>query len=330
MSFKQVNKSRILELSRELARLQQYFLDQYGVDDIFSNSKIFEIIIADSLGHSIIPGHSGSRDARDDDGGEIEYKHFKETSSNHSWTFNDFSDTTIEKLNDTKYVLFTHINDSSGVYVFDWYYEVEGSVMAEYLANATLAIQNTRKMINVSARQLETRLGITRKYVPSQKSNGRYTQDLNKIYSAIKNMEKESGVENILTSNKIWELLTSIHLNHNVNSEQGGREGAHDAFDELGNQFEYKISKAKSWNFQDISENVLTKYEHLKYFVFAIKNVKSVSIETIYIVDTELLRRIREKLNEKKEKKGAALRRLQISVTLRDIRPYLIKEISVP
>jgi len=329
MTFKNVAKDKILNLSKSLGELQNYFLEKYGVDDIFSNSKIFEIITADSLGHTLIPGHSGSRDAKDKYGGEIEYKHFKETSSNHSWTFNDFSDTTIEKLNETKSVLFTHINDLNGLYEFDWYYEVQGQVMAQYLANATLSIKNTRKMINVSSRQLETKLGVKKIRVPKLIENGQYTQDLNKIYTAIRTMEHESGVANILTSNKIWELLTSIHLGHNVNSEQGGRVGAHDAYDEFGNQFEYKISKSNNWNFQDISENVLAKYEHLKHFVLAIKDVKSVSIKTIYIVDTKLLNRIREKLDAKKIKKGTTLRRLQISLTLRDIKPYLIKEISV-
>ena len=329
MKFKKVNKQRILDLSAELTSLQKYFLKEYGVDDIFSNSKIFEILTADILGHTLIPGHSGSRDARDADGGEIEYKHFKESSSNHSWTFNDFSDTTIEKLNGTKAVLFTHINDLNDVYVFDWYYEVKGSVMANYLAEATLSIKNTRKMINVSPKQIEGRLGIKKIIVKNTMASGRYKADLNKIYDAIKSMELESGVDNILTSNKIWELLTSIHLNHNVNSEQGGREGAHDAFDEYGNQYEYKISKATNWNFQDISENVLSKYEHIKHFILAIKDVDSVSIKTIYVVDINLLDRIREKLEEKKVKKGSAIRRLQISVTLKDIKPYLIKEISV-
>ena len=142
MKFHTVNKDKILALAIELTELQNYFLKQYGVNDIFSNSKIFEIITADSLGHRLIPGHSGSRDALDKDGGEIEYKHYKETSSNHTWTFNDFSDTTIEKLNDTKAVLFTHINDTGGIYEFDWYYEVEGSVMSNFLAEATKKIRH--------------------------------------------------------------------------------------------------------------------------------------------------------------------------------------------
>ena len=44
---------------------------------------------------------------------EYEYKHYKELSSNHSWTFNDFSDTTINKLNSELIsVIFAHIDDS--------------------------------------------------------------------------------------------------------------------------------------------------------------------------------------------------------------------------
>ena len=35
----------------------------------------------------------------------------------------------------------------------------------------------------------------------------------------------------------------------------------HDAEDDAGNLYEYKISKSYSWNFQDISDAVLKKYE---------------------------------------------------------------------
>ena len=80
-------------------------MEHYQVDDIYSNSKIYEILIANQFDHRIIPGHSGSRDAKDLNGNEIEYKHYKESSSNHTWTFNDFSDTTIEKLKTCVFLL---------------------------------------------------------------------------------------------------------------------------------------------------------------------------------------------------------------------------------
>ena len=330
MKFTFINKDRVLELANQLRTLQTHFLDRYDVDYVYGNSKIFEIITADKLGHELIPGHSGSRDARDKDGNEIEYKHFKETSSNHSWTFNDFSDTTINKLIDVK-VLFTHINDISGVYEFDWYYEVEGGIVADYLKEATLSITNTRKMINISPNQIEKKMGVLKTYVKKQDLNGVYSEDLNRIFNVIKNLENETGVINLLTSNKIWELLTAIHLNHNVNSEQGGRAGAHDAYDEFGNQYEYKISKSNSWNFQDISENVLNKYMELENFILAIKDVHSTSIKKIYRIDIQLLNRIKEKLEEKAirfAEKGKVVRRLQVSITLNDAKPYLLEEIT--
>src|SRR3990167_11487494 len=109
--FSSMNTSNVDNLINQLKQLQSDFHATFGVTDIITNSKIFEILIADSLNHILIPGHSGSRDAKDSDGGEFEYKHYKESSSNHTWTFNDFSDTTIKKLNNVKAVIFAHIND---------------------------------------------------------------------------------------------------------------------------------------------------------------------------------------------------------------------------
>ena len=84
------------------------------------------------------------------------------------------------------------------------------------------------------------------------------------IYNIIQELEYITRTKNLLTSNKFWELLVALNLNHTVNSEQGGREGAHDATDKFGNTYEYKVSKNYSWNFQDISQN----YHNLKFQVF--------------------------------------------------------------
>ena len=72
----------------EFAKIQEHFREEYGSKDIVSGSKFYEIIIANELNHDIIPGQSGTKDAKDEKG-EYEYKHYKEQSSNHSWTFND-------------------------------------------------------------------------------------------------------------------------------------------------------------------------------------------------------------------------------------------------
>jgi hypothetical protein len=330
MKFKKINKKKLLIEINNLKIIQNIFLKKYNVDDIFSNSKIFEITIANKLNHILIPGHSGSRDAKDSLDNIYEYKHYKRTSSNHSWTFNDYSENTINKLKEIKSVIFAHINDTGNQFIFDWYYEVDGKIISTYLEEKTKLVKNNRKMINVSSTQIEKFLSIRKTFTDQQVSNNLYGNDLGSIYKAIANIERITGVKNILTSNKIWEVLTSIHLNHNVNSEQGGRVGAHDAFDANNNQYEYKISKNPNWNFQDISENVLSKYNNIKYFILAIKNISNISINRIYFVKVkELLQRIRIKLQEKKERKQGILRRLQISISLSDIKNITEKVINI-
>ncbi len=327
--FSPIDKEEILNLRDELLNIQNIFYEKFEVDDIISNSKIYEILIANTLGHDLIKGHSGSRDATDSSGNQYEYKHFKETSSNKSWTFNDYTDNTIEKLKQTKSVIFAHINDLVDPPIFDWYYEVDGKIVSKYLTDHTSSIQNTRKMINVSPNQIETRLGIE-KIFNKQNMSGIYSKELSKLNNCVKNLENTSNIKNLMTSNKIWELLTAIELNHNVNSEQGGRAGAHDAYDENYNQFEYKISKSTSWNFQDISDNVLNKYREIRNFILVRKDPFNIKIQIIYFVKVEpAITRLIEKLEEKKARAGGNLRRLQVSLTMRDIREIIEKEIVV-
>lgn len=141
--FKPIEKSRFSTLIEKYRKIQSDFLYAFGVDDIFSNSKIYEIVIANELGHNLIPGHSGSKDAKDDSGRIYEYKHYKETSSNHTWTFNDFSDTTIEKLNSCDYVIFAHIADGQFPELFDWYYKVAGKTVSIFLLEATKKLRGS-------------------------------------------------------------------------------------------------------------------------------------------------------------------------------------------
>ena len=61
MAANSVQKVRLRKLLSELKKIQDFFLEKYGVDDIYSNSKIFEILIANELNHILIPGHSGIR-----------------------------------------------------------------------------------------------------------------------------------------------------------------------------------------------------------------------------------------------------------------------------
>lgn len=317
-----IPKIAFYKLVEKYQKIQSDFMLKFSVDDIFSNSKIYEIVIANKLNHILIPGHSGSKDARDEEGNIYEYKHFKESSTNHSWTFNDFSDQTIEELKIAKSVIFAHIEDLNGDIDFDWYYEVSGEIVSNYLKEATLAIQNTRKMINLSSRQLEEKIGVRKIYV-KKSIVGRYDEWIGNILTVCKEIESYTGTKGILTSNKIWEVLIAVELGHMVNSEQGGREGAHDAYDNDGGLYEYKISKTFSWNFQDISENVLNKYLLDTKIILAVVDKTKVKVLHIYSANsTTVVGLLRKKLIDKEKRFkliGKQLRRLQVSLSKNDL-----------
>ena len=311
-----------LKLIQQMQRLQLSFFKVHGVDDIWSNSKVYEIIIANSLGHNLIPGHSGSRDANNEEGIDFEYKHYKELSSNHSWTFNDYSDSTINKLFEENYnLIFAHINDRIFPPNFGWYYQLQGKEVSNYLSIKTKSIRNSRKMINLSSSQIENFFQIPKQIVKQKKQ--KYKLYIDEIFNITRSLEELTNVKNVLTSNKFWEIFVAQSLGHQVNSEQGGRKGAHDAYDKLGNSYEYKISKTFSWNFQDISENVLEKYKEDRQIILGVIDKKNFLVKKIYGADPETtIERLREKLKEKEvrfKKLKKEVRRKQVSLSKRDL-----------
>ena len=315
--------SAVRRLLVELQHVQNEFARLYGVTDIFSNSKIFEILIADHLGLELIPGHSGSCDAKDELGRDVEIKHFKESSSNHSWTFNDFSDNTIEKLQSkVASVVFAHVDDGASPPIVDWFYRVPGENVGRYLADATTRIRNMRKMINVSPRQIECLMHFERTEDGSDWHP--YRDLLAKVFLVIKRLELESDVSNLLTSSKLWELVVAIELGHKVNSEQGGRAGAFDAEDLQGNLYEYKVSSTRAWNFQDISDQVLTKYREREHFVLAVVDKPGLKTTEIHLVEPDrLVPHLKRKLEARKAKlknKGLSLRRNQVSLSAGELK----------
>lgn len=311
----------------KLVKIQEAFYQKYGLSDIYTNSKVFEILIADELNHDLIPKLSGGRDAKCVDG-EIEYKHYKETSSNHTWTFNDFSDTTIARLLLCNSVYFAHIDDTVYPPKFDWFYPVSGQKVSNYLKLATLRIQNTRKMINVGTRQIELQMGVKRVDVNTiTNSKHLYRLYLDEIFTTVKKIEQIVGVKQILTSNKLWEILVSVHTGHKILTEQK----KHDAVDNKGGFYEYKVSKAHSWGFEDISEAVLNKFNEEKAIILATIDKRTMSVLKIYSANpTKVIQRLKEKLQEKDErykKVGKAVRRLQVSLSLIDLKVINAEEI---
>lgn len=320
------NKEEIYKLISGLKDIQDYFSQKYDQKDIFSGSKFYEMIIANQLGHEMIPGQAGTKDGRDENG-EYEYKHYKESSSNHSWTFNDYSDATIEGLKNIKSAIFAHIDDSVFPPKLDWYIEVDGNTCSDYLKQRTESLLaempkgkvNARKMINFSSNQLEKDLGLTKTQVKEVNQAGLYYNKINEISTIAQELEKLTGIDQILTSDKIWELLVSLKLGHQVLSEQKG----HDAKDDSGNFYEYKVSQSYSWNFQDISSKVLEKYKEDKSIILAIVDKEQFKVVEIYEAEpTRVVKRLLEKLNEKEARfaeNGKELRRLQVSLSKGDL-----------
>jgi hypothetical protein len=311
-------------LIEQMRVIQQSFLVQYGVNDIWSNSKIYEVLQANTLSQQMIPGHSGSLDAKDSLGREYEYKHFKESSSNHSWTFNDYSEATIEKLSrHTHEVIFAHINDRIYPPVMDWAFHATGGQVADYLGVFTQGMTNRRRMINISPNQLRERLGLRELRYAKSLNEGPYAKDLVKIFKLVSDLEEIVGVENILTSNKFWEVLVSLPLGHVVNSEQGGRAGAHDAFDSHGGDYEYKVSSSRSWNFQDISPAVLKKYLNCEEIVLAIVDKPGIRVSQVWFAKPHaVVARLQEKLRVKElsyAARGKEIRRQQASLSAGDL-----------
>jgi hypothetical protein len=299
----------------------------HGVNDIFTSSKIFEILIASALEHDLVPGQAGTADAKDPNAHskEFEYKHYKELSSNHSWTFNDFSDSVIKKIQ-TKIdsVYFCHIDDTSFPPHMDWYYKVSGPETARYLRARTPAIRNTRKMINISQKQIteffSNKDKIKKIFIPrdpNQMFKGKYSRELEDVFLSVKKLEDSLGLKNLLTSSKFWELVVAQELGHFVNSEQGGRAGAHDAYDVHGSWYEYKVDKSIGWSFQDISDAVLEKYKEVTAFILAVVDKPNFVVKHVYSVEPqsliEIIRKKRDAKAEDYKKRGKEVRRDQVT-----------------
>lgn len=302
------------QLINRLKVLADYFFSN-GIDDIYTNSKIYEVLIAEQFGHQIINGHANTPDARDGDGEFYEYKHYKISSSNHTWTFNDFTDRTIEKLYYVKEVYFTVINDEYTIPHIEKIYVVPGEKVARYMEEKTQHIFNLRRMINISPMQIVSNMS----YDIIEMETTTCSSKLKEIFLTASKIEEITGVDGILTSNKLWELLVAYELNHNVNSEQR----KHDAYDECGRTYEYKVSSDPRWTFQDITQNVLDGYLDDEKIVLAVVNKKRFSVERVYFCDPSaivsiLQCKLQDRMNGKK-----TIRRISSYIGMVDVRRML-------
>ena len=312
-------KQLIYPLFERLKKIADNFGDITGEYDIYTNSKVYEIVIANYFNFNLIKGHSKSYDAEKDNH-FVELKHYKKSSKNHTWTFNDYSDKTLANL-ETEDVYFCFINDDGDdlANTIKWYYKVSGVDVANYIRAKSVRLTNNRSMINISPKQLET-------YFNAEKSlccpvySGKYMKYLKDINKTVLELERISGTYNLLTSNKLWELVLATELGHIINCEQGGSKGLCDAFkDNL--KYEYKISaRSNSWTFEDSSENVLGRLRSMHRIVISKIDKRKFDVLYYYFLDPQktcnyLQDELTKKIEEKK-RKGEKLNRKNVSLSL--------------
>lgn len=303
------------QLINRLKVLADYFWSN-GVEDIYTNSKIYEVLIAEQFGHQIINGHAYTPDARDETGKFYEYKHYKLSSSNHTWTFNDFTDKTIEKLYYVKEVYFTVINDEYTIPHIEKIFVVPGEEVARYMEEKTQHIHNLRRMINISPMQITSNM--TYDLIDLEQTS--CSNKLKEIFLTAAKIEEITGVDDIMTSNKLWELLVAYELNHNVNSEQK----KHDAYDEFGRTYEYKVSSIPRWIFQDITQNVLEGYLNDEAIVLAVVDKKRFFIERIFFCKPAAIVSILQYKLQKRMNRKTPIKRLYAGIGMLDVR-YMIE-----
>ena len=186
-------------------------------------------------------------------------------------------------------------------------------------------------MINISENQIKRFLVSSEKIFVKNNNLQKYQIYLKEIFNITKELEMLTGVKNSLTSNKFWEIFIANQLGHKVNSEQGGRKGAHDAYDEYGNSYEYKVSKSFSWNFQDISNEVLDKYYNDSAIILAVVDKENFLVKSIFSVKPKIaVPFIKEKLETKINKlkiQKKEIRRKQISLSKVDLKYLNSREI---
>lgn len=170
-------------------------------------------------------------------------------------------------------------------------------------------------MINISPMQIVSNMS----YDIIEMETNTCSSKLKEIFLTVSKIEKITGVDGILTSNKLWELLVACELNHNVNSEQR----KHDAYDEWGRTYEYKVSSDPRWTFQDITQNVLDGYLDDEKIVLAVVDKKIFSVERVYFCDPSaivsiLQCKLQERMNGKK-----TIRRISSYIGMVDVRRML-------
>ncbi len=316
------NTSLVKQYLDELKKYSDQF-EKKGIHGIYTNSKMYEIIIAEYLHHKAINGYAGKPDAEDSEGNKYEYKHFKKSSSNHTWTFNDYSDKTIARLKEVKSVVFVEINDDSDIPFISMLFIVPSDKVRKLMLDKAKHLTNARRMMNISPSDLTGPLVNATPTRPTSAKLSSLTSNVFRTTAKLSSLiaNDADNKPDLLTSNKLWEVLVAQKLGHSINSEQR----KHDAEDTDGNTFEYKVYSRYAWCFQDISKAVLDSFLKDKYIVLAVVDKKNFSIKNIYACNPKPLVQLLKKKKRIRQSSGKEIRRLFETVGKRDLNELIRK-----
>ena len=111
-------------------------------------------------------------------------------------------------------------------------------------------------------------------------------------------------------------MLVSLELNHVVNPEQN----KHDAVDQYGNTFEYKVYSRMSWSFQDISDQVLSSYLNDAAIILAVVDKSNFIVTNIFSCSPTAIVTLLENKIQQKMKSEKDIRRLLANISKSDLK----------
>jgi len=106
-----------------------------------------------------------------------------------------------------------------------------------------------------------------------------------------------------------------MKLGHSINPEQY----KHDAVDQYGKTYEYKVYTRMSWSFQDISDRVLNGYLNDEAIILAIVDKQNFIVKKLYICNPDAIVKILYIKLQNKQRAKKKMSRLKETITQKDL-----------
>ena len=336
-----MKKSKITNLIKELIEL----CDKYGLGDPFASGRAREIVLSSGLGQNI--GEVLAEcDAftYDEDGNreEFEYK----TSLGSTFKYNESKkatwDETYKKLKKKitgnkyhYYAKFSKRMDIKEVYYIDG--ETVFEILIPKLEERYNTLNNVKSSKNLRDRRLYTMMSVRDIKEFGKVFNldlliKKQDSPIEEVIDAIVNLIdvfKEEGLGDPFGAGRTREAILAEFLDHNIGNDLSGE----DAYDENGNEFEYKtgfdfngryeVSTFPTWEEQE-KYLLNEKIGYYKFHYYATFNRKY-EIQKVYRISGEKANKVlipKFKKFYKRDKKNLASQTLTANMYVNDIREH--------